>query len=497
MERANKKLSMAKIQPQTTGAGSQSLSIGWEDFIKGVSTSNTLPDAGFSPSSYNVNLIANRGRITPTALLNIDGGIQASNNNIIATCPYVDGSTGFSTKVAGIDASGAYLKRSTSAGSIWILAATDTGKTYTSGISDIISFLDSGGTNCCFGAQNQNNADITKIFMDSGTFSSNWFHTNFGIYLQNDYPHPMVIFNKNLYIADGIYLHKYDGGTGYTKYQLTIENYNVITALAIDPNTGKMMVAYTSVTTPTYWGGTNISKIGLYDGTNPTQFVKLVQVDDVVRAMFNNGGNIYIGYGYNFGMWNGSGITYLRELSTPLYKNGITSIGNDIYFIDGNDIYVYTEIQVGGKKVFNKVIGTSYPMQFVTNIDGKSLLNFGNKNGSTYNVYTVNMLSAGDYTQTALFQSNHYSFPRPIYVRAIDIVTDSTLGANDTIVASFIDDLGTENNFTPTTGLAGASTPRSIRLQGGSDKTLTLQLKLTMNTSVPFRRAIIYYDFAE
>src|ERR1035437_717976 len=422
-----------------TGAGLQSVKLDHDDFTKGASTSNTFGDAGFSPDSYNINLINLVGEITPTAAPGADVAYPYFTKGIVATYPgsYFGGVN----NIFGMTAYGEFVYRGKTFGGAWTTSgAIDTTHAYTKDFSDICFYNGTTYATSHYDGVTGVNEDMST-WAGNGTSSivTGWFKTNFGVYFQQGKPHPLLVFNGYLYIADGAFLWKWDGASSYIKV-LTLESYSAITALAIDPNSGRMMVAYTtqvgSTSNTALTVAPAISKIGLYDGTNPTQFVKLVIMDDVVRSMYSVGGTVYVGYGTSLGVWNGAGVTFLRQLNNVVTKQLITNVGNDIYFCDGNTVWCYTEMQGLGKKVFYKIykVPTGEVLQFICNIDGVSMINFGTKDGSANNrAYTLKVNVAGDYTQTAVFKSNAFHFMKPMYIRAVDIIMGALLGANETI----------------------------------------------------------------
>ena len=84
--------------------------------------------------------------------------------------------------------------------------------------------------------------------------------------------------------------------------------------------------------------------IGYYDGINPTQLLKKIEVEQRVTAFYNVGGTIYVIYGENLGMWNGNGIIFLRKLNTKISsttsidRSRLSNIGNILLIADGNNV---------------------------------------------------------------------------------------------------------------------------------------------------------------
>lgn len=497
---------MAKQPPLLahTGQGSQSIVIGWQDFIKGASTSSKIADQGFSPDSYNINLLSNVGELASTAAPVEYTSFSGGYLGIVATCANVDNGGVTGKAIRGVDASGDFWVLNSGT---WSSPVGDVTNKYTYGASDIVSF----NGNYYASSHNTGTGDNVCKWDGATTKVEDWFHTNFSTYLKLNAPHPMIVFNKNLYIADANMLHKYSEPAGtptYTPAILTLDTDVVITSLAIDPNSGRMMVGYSQV-----WGTSTIGtvaqfpsspKIGLYDGTNPTQFVKIVPMDDIVRVMYSVGGTVYIGYGNTLGIWNGAGVTFLRQLVGFPIKSMFTNIGNNLFFQDNGYLWCYTEITGLQSKVFFKMAqlnlasnSANEVIPVIFNQDANSVIGYTYlDNASVYRLFSLDTAAVGSSTQTAVFYSNRYDFPRPVYIRAMDITTDGALTSSETITPVIHDDNIVSNAFNPGIINSGFTLPTN-RLSTDTNPTTSIRFLLTMNTSKPFKRAVIYYDPAE
>ena len=66
--------------------GKNVLTLDYNDFIKGMSTSDNFPDGGFSPTTSQVNLINSHGAVYQPAVM-VDASTNlATADDIIATC---------------------------------------------------------------------------------------------------------------------------------------------------------------------------------------------------------------------------------------------------------------------------------------------------------------------------------------------------------------------------------------------------------------------------
>lgn len=486
-----------------TGRGAQQFSIGYEDFVKGMSTSDRINDGGFSSNSYNINPSSSLGQLASSApASDITLTLPGAYNSFVASCPFEDGMnvasdppsvtiSGYSR--AAVTTTGDFF-RIKGAG-FWTNPVGDTVNSYNFTYSDMVYYAG------FFYATSHNAATGDNVCRWNGatTVVTDWFHTNFSHYLSLNVVHPMLVYNKNLYIADGPFLHMYDG-TNYTYQLLSLASDQIITALAIDPASGKMLVA---TATTAGFSGQVIARIGFYDGFNPTQFQKVVIVDDIVYSIFPMGGNVYIGYGDAFGQWTGNGIKFYRQLpvGTAITKHRITNIGNNIYFVDGDGTYItcLTEILGLGAKAFSYLYKNPYTIRtlFAQNgsTDGTSILQMDYSTGLANKLSTIDALMPGTKDQTAYFYANPKYFDRPVYIRGVDLQMDGTFSSGESVAVSFLDENNNVKALTPT--ITSSYPYRRNRIDGDPTPTLSAQIILTIATAVPVRRVTIYYDNAE
>ena len=237
-------------------------------------------------------------------------------------------------------------------GSGLTLVATDVtaNRTYLEGMTNMVImnynlYISSGGTN----------AEVIKIELNSydGTYVSadyEWLTTTKGVAYQHSPQQPLLVYENNLWIGNMNVINRYNPITDTASYgTLSLNTDNIVTALGIDNNSGKMMIG---VSLGYNGSGTraNQNKILIWDGINlkPT---RAVNVEDIVTAIYNLAGVNYMLYGDNrLGYWNGSGITLLRKLranrgiSFGLSSRFISQWQGNLLVVDGNRILMYGSI---------------------------------------------------------------------------------------------------------------------------------------------------------
>lgn len=490
-----------------TGLGSQSFDIKHDAFIKGMSTSDQSEDFGFSPLTTAVNLIYSPGQVFAPAPATSLGNI---NTTVIATSddPTSLGKPAGNSKyllVIDGNAKGYYLQYNSGTG--FAVSQTDTtaNRVYAYASSDLVAY-NVGGVNNLYAttnglvgsATNAQDVDIVQWNGDTTVDLTWWSGTKSKTKLATSCPHPMIVFNKILYIANKNTLASWDGTTA-TDAILTLSGEQTITSLGIDPNTGKMLVGVSiganfPDTIPTS------SFIGLYDGFNPTQFVKKIPVEDQVTMFRNCGGYTYVAYGKNIGYFTGSGVKFLRRLSNATYATGdlpykhhVTAVGNTFYIVDGTQILAFGPIVAGGDPRWYPAYKAAAAITALFNL-GSGQIGF-QVTGGQFVVYSFDPNAVATTGSSMTFYSGNEHPPRPIFIRGIDVILSSAV-ASGSHAFSLIDD----KNITTAIGTfdSSASTTPYCRFPVNIGPTTNLQIKdVVASCAVGLQRILIYYDAAE
>lgn len=480
--------------------GKNVIEIGPEDFLKGMTSSPETSDGGFSPETTAVNITSRQESLgilyAPTDITDKSTNL---NGNIVATCSDPDSGVGVFKYI--VTATGRFI--STDSSNVLTVRRTSAGaKTYQFPTTDVVVYK-----NALYATSTN---DITKSTGANlaTTFDESWWDTTMTkSALSTGVPHPMLVFEDYLWIADGNKLHKTDGSTG-TEGFLTLIDGLVIQSLAIDPGTGKMLISATdgpngSDTLPRQ------SKIYVYDGFS-SKPSRAVIVDDMVTEMYPLGGVVFMFYGQNVGYWNGSGITFLRRLANVtlsgtslVYKHRVTNVGKVLYIADGVDLLCFEDTLPGGKKWYvNQRITASFNsyLDVIFNA-GSNIIGVGyDSNGSTPKFAVFDRSTRG--TGLLNFYSKKYNFERPIKVRELyieyagSVPNGTTMGA----VTLYNQNLSTviPDNIANNSGSAAYSVSTKLNPSLSFRK---LQLKYsnsgyTSNTQ-GIRRILISYDPVE
>lgn len=455
---------------------------------KGMSTSNVLADGGFSPSTDALNLLNTPGVMYHSAF-------------------ETDASTGLTGEMIASteDPSGNYTRLYTSAnasngnGLFWsmngVFALTQRGSTdnthqYIQGKTDMISF---GGE-----AYITSQSTIVRwsSIGSSDTIDNTWFSFNSAFA-----PHPGITYNSFAYYGDGNLLLRQSAANVAPTTILTLPTGTIIVALGVDPGSGQLLISVI--------GQTNLSdtinsgaRVLFYDGFS-NQVLRQIAVDDMITAFPATEGALYAAYGQTLGLWNGSGVTFLRHMAIQfdntqlMYKHHFTSIGSTLYFVERSKIIAYGPIRQKGDNIF-------YPAH-VNNAglstDITSIANIG-QNKMSYS-YSSNKFAIWDtYGVTSNVQTffcNPYEFDDEVWVRRARVIYGTTVSNN---VSPGQLNLYNEDGFIATGGNGSGAyllTNTSGAASAYKDilninlKLKQLQFRLVMDTTNPGIRRIIFY----
>lgn len=390
------------------------------DIIRGMSSSDNVSDGGFSPLTDHMNPIAVPGTAyAPAAPTDNSTNLSGT---MIASCEDPSGSYGrlfVSSDPSSQD--GRFYSMSTS----YVLTqrgSTDSSHNYIQGKTDMIAF---GGE-----AYITNDATLVRW---SSIGSSNTFDTAFFSFNSALAPHPALVYNGFAYYGDGNLLQRQSAANVTPVTILTLSPGTIIVALGIDPGSGNMLISVI--------GQLNLSdtlnsgaSVLFYNGSSAS-FQRTVQVDDMVTAFANTEGALYVGYGQNFGTWNGSGITFLRHMNIGfdntqlLYKHHFTSIGSTLYMIEKYKIIAYGPVRQKGDNVFYSALsnvpgGTPANLTTIVNV-GQNVLAYSYE---TSKFFTWDSLATTS-SAMALF-TNSYDFDNEYWIRWIRLVWATQVNNN-------------------------------------------------------------------
>lgn len=467
--------------------GSKELIIDIEAILRGMSSGAEIADGGFSPETESVNPLASKGVLYGGCSLTDKS--TGMSGNAIAWCE---------TNVANINgyllSDSGYI-HSISSSQVLTAAASSLGGTWTTGTADIVQFIDK--------IYATSTTDVARMDTNLTNGDHDWWSSTQGEgTLTSGVRHPLVVFQDRLWVGDANALHKItDSGTS-DKNLLVLLAHHEITALGVDPSSGKMLIATSHG--QNYSGTISAGfSIFTYDGTSATYTREFI-VDDLVTGFKNVGGVVYVAYGKKLGYWTGSGIAFLRDLRNVTlagadlaYKHHMAVAGSTLYVLDGLQVLAYGEV-LAGQKIFyycqKNSVNSNKPAVLCPVGNGKLAFGF-----SSAKFYTWDIATGGSLT----LYSNKYHFNRPVYLRKAyieyaDPVTDGDNNRN----LYYMTNRGTGfvimalQGGTNLQNSSGASVYEQDDIIGFPGKCNWLQLRYNGN-DIGVKRIIVRYDPAE
>lgn len=479
--------------------GSRTIEIGPAEWVQGMSTSTFIADGGFAP---NIGLLdtAMNPQVEPGVMYGPPASVDGDADNVLKDEIIASVSD---HQAAGTDRRLVITQESDNTGHYFRYNGTKLGSELVDDTTN--TDYDKSSTDAVVYAGATFITTKAKLSKLSGasTFDGN-FHA-----LGGEFYHPLVVFENNLYIADGFELKRMTSVTDTPAVILTLPVGELITALGIDRGTGKLLIATISGAQNVSNTLTNQATLNWYDGFS-NKVSKTVQVDDQIFAMYSIGNTTYMGYGQNIGFLSGSGVKFLRKLRNVglsqdelPYKQNFANIGNTLYVIDNHVILAFGEI-LPGQKVWWQI----WESPSNTRID--AIMPVGsNKLGISHATTTFTTIDVSDTSTigTLQFISNKYNFPRPIVIRSIYmeyITAMADSSANRTLsIFQASEGYDAQNTLalegeTSLQNNSGGNLFELFPVFGFADKTMGFQLRYQQSaTNWGLRRITIYYDFYE
>lgn len=414
-------------------------------WLRGASVSDTLPNGGFSPLTTNIDLFRAPGCLTPGLSGNNGSAANILNDGVIAWT--IPSDPNFS--VGGNGPVSYLLTRDTGSGgrvvtfqngTTAVTMATDSTRNYVRTRSDIVLYNGE-----LFATSTTNVARIT------GPDYTFWTGTLGLTALGAGSPHMMCEYEGILYIADGRYLHSYNGSTGaYNVLDLPV-GYTV-TSLCV--NQGYLWIAADP------YPGSNLA-IGLgfdhhgraslfvWDGYSPSWIQEHV-VNERISHMFVNRGTLFVFTRKSFAYWNGGALVDLYALTSQVAKHQVGTIRDRIVFLQGSKIVCYGSPLPGRQRFF------SFPFRHPTGESMDALVTGGGDALTWFEddewFYTLFPDTGVDVYFSGTHVDDAIQFRDYVHIRRMTIILDRAVYSGVSIAVSYINSdgdtvtVGTINN---------------------------------------------------
>lgn len=385
------------------------ITIDWKNFIQGESSADYVPDRGFSPASYQLNLTKTRGMVhwqeSPTDL----GGATLTGNILAATHdPRALGNDAYylDNEAAFYYLSGATLTKAQTAGG---------SSGYTLGTSEILVFKDETFATTDYEVIKLTGGNLTAI-------DSYWWTVTQGrASLTTSCRHPLEKVEDKMYIGDKNNIHTWDGTTSQVNAIVLPTDVN-ITSLRKHTD-GRNLVAFCGLRTNfTHTSGAG-GRIYLID-TNTSRWIREIDTETQVEGSRNVGGIIYTTFGKNVGYFNGDGITPIKRLETSgtTYSHNLGNIEDILILRDGLDVLAYGDLGAGKVwwKPYRNITNTNAINNILYKGDNVLTVSFSDSAGGG-KLQQVDFDNAGQFGQLV---SNRINFGGEVSIRKIVCLHD-------------------------------------------------------------------------
>lgn len=476
--------------------GKNQLTISGTQFAAGLCTSDYLGDGGMGTETFGINPVYKQGAIYSLGTISSSGLSQ----NLVATSEDYENPTAANRFIVDTSSNISYISNN----EIITFATSGSGTGYSLGVTDIVPFTD--GTNpkayVSFATGiGQVGGSVSGGFSYTETW---WTGTKSKTALTSGVPHPMLVFQKTMWIGNGIHLANMDSsGNANNDASWVLDPNEEIMALGIDPGTGLMLVSVRSVSSGTNGNIPAKNYVYFYDGYS-AQSRRKVPVQGTVFSFTTVAGQVIVGIDNSIGIWNGNGVTFLRRLSSTSsipYKHRCAAINNHFMVADGGSILGYGDIQNGKKAWFpiykNVANGNSIDVVFQQNMGTV---------GTSYDGSAVkffNLFDEGNGGGAGVFYTNNINFERPVNIHRVRVFTDgiTSSGGGSTGIGNvaLIDQKSVTYQAAQPKFKVASGTQYVFDFDFGGLQLQTLQPVITFDTQQAFGliRMVIYYDPAE
>lgn len=479
--------------------GKKQYQIDAQQFVQGLATNDYIPDGGLGTSSYNLNLIATPGVVRATGSTAVGG--DTPSDRFLASCEDPQGGTTTSYHRLFVADDGTIYSTGGSSLTLRVTPASSSG--YTLGITDMKVFDGA--------AWITRTTEVAKLQVSGTTFTYDddwWTATKGEGALVSNVNHPMLNFEDLLWIADDNKLHYIDSSENVTTDALVLDVNERITALGIDPASGLMMIG-TQTINSTDTDESARFFVQLFDGFS-AKVRREIPVDGHVTCFKNVGGQVFVFMDGIVGIWNGSGVTFLRRLlasttATPIWQQYVTSVENFLIVADGINLLAYGDI-ANGKKVWFPLYQNQVNSNKLTLVTAMGYDNSATPPmrpyiwlNETTNVREIALLDSTT-VGAGIMYTPFVNFERPVFIRRVRVFTTGITTTAGLGGLALIDEFAqTRTCAVSTYVVVAAASPRYVfDFDYAGLKLQTLQGKFTLGTQAfGIVRIVIYYDVAE
>ena len=441
------------------------LVINAKDFVLGASETDAYQNKGYSPDDKGANINYIKGLLSPSMSLTAKAGTVykpiAVTQSVETSDPVLLG-----TNTTNDDG---YVYQFNDVSSEGTQKLTDSTKNYQFGVSDIVYYKGN------YYATSTTDVALINSALDSIT--ANWWTNTLSLTaLNSSYPHPMLIFDDVLYIADGNLIHIYNGSAGTHTYH-TLPTGSIISAWVIHNN--KIYIAVR---------GQLPKKVYIWDGTSP-QYEDQFTTREQVYSMYVYNGQLLLFLETTVSRWTGVSLDPIFRGYNTVYKHQIMQYQDLLYFTYGQHLVCWD-----GEYI-------SYPYSTANGALSSYTINF--LHCSYYVWMTINInntnynTSKGSSDGVGYWRGNRYEFGQNCYIRKLVVELYTPLASGSEIEFYFYD----HNGISQTIGTMTYASDGAVSIKEFNNiniKTYSIQPRVYFKANgKSIRQLTIYYEPTE
>jgi len=345
--------------------------------------------------------------------------------------------------------------------------------------------------------------------------------------LEDDVPHQMLEWGESgyLYIADGRFLHQFDGQTGangtLTPQKLTLPKFWVITSLF---DAGDYIGIAANYYPKSGWAWTNFrgrTAVFFWDGTSST-YNRRVDVSDIeIRASKAVNGNYYILGRNSLGegtirQWNGREFELVQIIRTNVARGSgstkftrfVRSYGNvDVYnnmllinteLADQSELFLYgSPINGMPPALFNFTTAETISGGFAVATEG-SWIYFSSYDSNVPKNYLTKVSMTGVGNADFLYKSLYYEFPNKIRINSVSLAHLGASGGAGHNVSLDID-YGAQSISLGDVA-SGDDGSNNVKVLSGKDtecNNFRVVIDVNQGAGLEYGKIVVDYDFVE
>jgi len=405
-----------------------------KDFLKGNNVYDEFSEGGAITTTIGINSFSKPGLLAQAPAL---GSAVTASLPLSGVVSWGIGSGTSAPAVIAVYSNAsniaAWYSVNTSTGAMTLVGSNDTTRAYSLGVTDTVWYNGSFYTTSA--------TDIAKNSADLATRDQNWWTgTSAKAALTTGVPHPLLVYESIMYIADGRYLHKLDGATislqvwdAPPDHVITaMTEYNGLIYIVAEP--------YKNLTGTVH----GLSQMFSWDGLLESWYEQYF-LDYRINALYVYKNRMYAWTNDYMGLWTGSELEPVYTVSNQVFKCHITATSDSLIFADGTKIVRYGKpfTPTLTRKFYNYMSASgALPFTGIISASGDSIILTESHATASPN-YFISDINTPATTGTRTLTFNKRFFTHPVKPRGVVITTEAVLTSGQAVKAGYVDMFGT------------------------------------------------------